>query len=68
MTELLTTLAALDFTGIVAGLLAIIGGAAILATMTPTPKDDAILAKIKKVLDFVAMNIGKAKNEDKDAE
>ena len=67
MTELIATLAALDFTGIVAGLLAIIGGAAILATMTPTPKDDAILAKVKKVLDFIAMNIGKAKN-DKDVE
>lgn len=36
--------------------LAIIGGFSIIAKLTPTPKDDEILGKIVKVLDFLAMN------------
>jgi hypothetical protein len=41
---------------IIAGLLAIVGGFSIIAKLTPTPKDDEILAKVVKVLDFLAMN------------
>jgi hypothetical protein len=41
---------------IIAGLLAVVGGFSVLAKLTPTPKDDAILAKAVKVLDFLAMN------------
>ena len=71
METLIATITALDITGILSGLALIVAGAAVLATITPTPKDDAILAKLKKVLDFLALNIGKAKNanevEDKDA-
>ena len=29
--------------------------------LTPTPKDDAIVAKIYKVLEMFALNVGKAK-------
>lgn len=42
----------------------IVGTAAIIASMTPTPKDDGIVRLLKKVLDFLAMNVGKAKNAD----
>lgn len=40
----------------------IISGAAVIATFTPTPKDDAFFAKLKGLLDMVGMNFGKAKN------
>ena len=42
----------------------VVGTAALIAAITPTPKDDAILAKAKKVLDFLAGNFGFAKNKD----
>ena len=38
------------------GITTIITGASIIAKLTPTPKDDAILAKVVKVLDFMALN------------
>jgi hypothetical protein len=41
---------------IIAGLLAVVGGFSIIAKLTPTPKDDEVLAKVVKVLDFLAMN------------
>ncbi len=42
----------------------VVGTAALIAAMTPTPKDDGIVAKAKKVLDFFAGNFGFAKNKD----
>ena len=39
----------------------VIAAAAIVTNLTPTPKDDTVLGKIYKVVDFVAMNSGKAK-------
>lgn len=45
-----------NYGAIISGLLAIIGGFSILAKLTPTPKDDEILAKAVKVLDFLALN------------
>ena len=39
----------------------IVAGASALAALTPTSKDDSILAKIKKVLDVFALNVGNAK-------
>lgn len=47
---------------IISGVTMIVAGASILAAMTPTPKDDTILAKAKKALDVLAFNIGNAKN------
>jgi len=38
--------------------------ASVVNAMTPTPKDDAIVAKAKKFLDLLAVNIGHAKNKD----
>jgi hypothetical protein len=44
-------------------ILAVIGAfstaAAGLAALTPNKKDDAIVAKVQKVLDFLALNFGK---------
>ena len=39
----------------------IVAGASALAALTPTTKDDSILAKIKKVLDIFALNIRNVK-------
>ena len=34
----------------------------IIAAVTPTPKDDAWLAKLYRFIDILAINIGKAKH------
>jgi len=41
--------------------LAIHFAASAVCALTPTQKDDEILAKVYKVLEFLALNIGKAK-------
>lgn len=38
------------------GAASIVAGASVIAKLTPTPKDDAILAKVVNVLDFLALN------------
>ena len=35
--------------------------ASLIAASTPTPKDDVWIGKLYKVIDMLAMNIGKAK-------
>ena len=40
--------------------------AAAIAALTPTPKDDNVLAVIRKVVDFLALNVGNAKNRGLD--
>lgn len=37
--------------------------ASAVAAMTPTPKDDLWVAKAYKLLDVIALNIGKAKDK-----
>ena len=48
-------------------ILAILTGAVALASaiaaMTPTPKDDGIVKKLYKLVDLLAMNVGKAKEK-----
>lgn len=46
---------------IIEGVLAIIGGASVIASVTPTKKDDAILSKVSSIIHFVAFNFLKAK-------
>ena len=41
----------------------VLGTAAIVATMTPTPKDDAVISKIQKFIHIVGLNFGFAKNK-----
>ena len=43
----------------------VVAGAAVIAAVTPTPKDDNVLSKIRKVLDFLAFNFGSARNGKK---
>lgn len=42
---------------------AIVALASAIAAATPTPKEGSIAAKVYKVIDFLAMNIGKAKQK-----
>lgn len=46
---------------VIGAVLAIIGGLSVIAKLTPTPKDDAILAKIITAVDFLALNKPRAK-------
>jgi len=38
-------------------------GASLVAALTPTPVDDGLVKKAYKVLDWVALNVGKAKDK-----
>lgn len=42
---------------------AIIAIASVVAAVTPTPQGDKLLAKLYKAIDFLALNIGKAKDK-----
>lgn len=42
---------------------AVVAAASAVAALTPTPKDDTFVAKAYKVLDWVALNVGKAKDK-----
>ena len=46
--------------GILTGIVAV---ASAIAALTPTPKDDTIVGKIYKVIDLLALNVGKAKDK-----
>jgi len=46
---------------IIDALTAIVTGASAIAALTPTPKDDTFLGKAYKVVDWLALNVGKAK-------
>ena len=37
--------------------------ASIVCALTPTPKDDAMIGKLYKFVDLLALNIGKAKDK-----
>jgi hypothetical protein len=37
--------------------------ASAIAAVTPTPKDDNIIGKIYKIVDAIALNVGKAKDK-----
>ena len=42
---------------------AIIAIASVVAAVTPTPQGDKLLAKLYKAIDFLALNVGKAKDK-----
>ena len=46
---------------IVTWVTAIVTISSIIAASTPTPKDDALIGKLYKILEIAALNIGKAK-------
>ena len=39
----------------------IVMAASLICALTPTPKDDQIVGKVYKILDWCALNVGKAK-------
>ena len=41
----------------------IVLGASLIAALTPTPVDDGWLKKIYKVIDWCALNVGRAKDK-----
>ena len=41
----------------------VIATASAIAAMTPTPKDDGIMKKVYKLVDLLALNVGKAKDK-----
>jgi|TARA_R110001606_G_C14868278_1_gene589497 hypothetical protein len=41
----------------------LVAGASLIAAVTPTPSDDKLVGKIYKILDWCALNIGKAKEK-----
>ena len=43
----------------------IVTASSMIAAMTPTPKDDIWIGKLYKVIDLLALNVGKAKNTGK---
>ncbi len=53
----------MDITQIVSWTTAAIAIASIIASLTPTPKDDAWIGKLYKLIDLVAFNFGKAKDK-----
>ena len=42
-----------------------IGVMSMIATITPTPKDDNAIAKVRQVLNLLAMNFGQSENKNK---
>lgn len=42
---------------------AVVAAASAVAALTPTPKDDSVVAKLYKVVDWLALNVGKAKDK-----
>ncbi len=51
-----------NFEAILGAATAVVTAASALAALTPTPKDDGIVKAVYKVVDFLALNIGKAKD------
>ena len=49
-----------DLVGILTGIVTV---ASAIAALTPTPKDDSIVGKAYKFIDWFALNVGKAKNK-----
>ncbi len=43
----------------------LVTAAAAIAALTPSPKDDSLVSKLRKAVDFLGLNWGFAKNEPK---
>jgi hypothetical protein len=54
----------LNWGSIVQGVLMIVGGASLLAKLTPTKKDDIIIDSILKLINGIALNPKKKKARD----
>jgi len=49
--------------GIIGCLTAVVAAASALCALTPTPKDDSIVRKLYRVVEWLALNVGKAKDK-----
>ena len=49
--------------GILLVLSSVVAAASAIAALTPTPKDDGIASKAYKIIDWLALNVGKAKDK-----
>ena len=45
-----------NYMTLITGLSMIIAGASVIVKLTPTAKDDAIIAKLQKVIELIALN------------
>jgi hypothetical protein len=61
--EILGLLTVENLIAVVQGLALIVAGASAIAAVTPTPKDDEFIGKILKMVNALALNVGKAKRE-----
>jgi hypothetical protein len=50
-----------NWIGVVASITGVISAASAITALTPTPKDDNFLKKVKEFLNVVALNVGGAK-------
>jgi len=41
----------------------VVAAASAIAALTPTPADDSAIKKVYKILDWLALNVGKAKDK-----
>ncbi len=62
MKEIITYLVS-NVDSIFAALTAIVAAASAIAALTPTPTDDSFVAKAYKIVDWLALNVGKAKDK-----
>ena len=49
--------------GIIQAITAVIAAASAIAALTPTPKDEGVIRKISRIIDLLALNVGKAKDK-----
>jgi|TARA_R110000772_G_scaffold36867_2_gene87908 hypothetical protein len=49
--------------GIFAILTTVVAAASAIAALTPTPKDDTVIGKAYKIIDWLALNVMKAKDK-----
>ena len=62
MKEIITYLVS-NANDILLALSAIVAAASAIAALTPTPTDDSLVAKAYKIVDWLALNVGKAKDK-----
>lgn len=49
--------------GIIQALTAVVTAASLISALTPTPKDDGVVKWLYKIVDLLALNVGKAKDK-----
>ena len=52
-----------NWESVLAVITAVVTLASAISAVTDTPKDDAIVSKIKRLIDALALNVGKAKKK-----